>query len=209
MRSSMQILKVEPSKKVKNRWLVHLENGSLLRVSESDLVAFSLYSGMELDEETLEELSRAAGLSAAKERALNLLTARSLSRKELIKRLVEKEETSEDAEQAADWLEELGLLNDGEYAKTVVQHYAAKGYGLYKIKDELYRRGVPKDIWEDALEGMVDTSDAINDFLRKKLTSNQPDRKELKRVSDALSRRGYSWSEINEALRRYGAETEE
>ncbi len=60
----MRILKLEPSKKVKHRWLVHLENGSLLRVSEGDVVAFSLYSGLELEEETFVRLTRAAGLSS-------------------------------------------------------------------------------------------------------------------------------------------------
>ena len=35
------------------------------------------------------------------------------------------------------------------------------------------------------------------------------DRQNLKKVSDALARRGYRWPDINDALRRYGAETEE
>ena len=35
-----------------------------------------------------------------------------------------------------------------------------------------------------------------------------PDPKERKRVSDALARRGFDWSDISAGLRRYGAEAE-
>ena len=35
------------------------------------------------------------------------------------------------------------------------------------------------------------------------------DPKELKRASDALARRGFSWQDISAALRRYGAQTED
>jgi regulatory protein len=203
------IQKIEPSKRIKNRFLVYLTDGTLLRVGEAELAAFSLCSGLELDEETLERLNQAVGVSKVKEQALHMLETRPLSRKELIKKLTEKEASPEDAEQVADRLEELGLLNDEEYAKLLVRHYAAKGYGNYKIKDELYRRGVPREFWEDALAEQEDSSDAIDAFLRKKLTSAQPDRKEWKKVSDALARRGYSWSEIKDALGRFGAEAED
>ncbi|MBP1737439.1 MAG: Regulatory protein RecX [Oscillospiraceae bacterium] len=204
------IQRIERSQRVKNRWLIHLEDGAILRVSESELVDFSLYAGMELDNRTLEQLSRAANCSALKEKALQLLAARPFSRQELITKLAGRETPSEDdVQQVADRLEELGLLNDGEYAKKLVSHYAAKGYGVYKLRDELYRRGVPREFWEDALAELEDSSDAIDAFLRKKLTCSSPDRRELKRVSDALSRRGYTWAEISAALRRLGADTED
>ena len=49
----------------------------------------------------------------------------------------------------------------------------------------------------------------MDDFIEKKLAGKQPDQKELKKVSDALARRGYNWSDISAALRRYGAECDE
>ena len=50
---------------------------------------------------------------------------------------------------------------------------------------------------------------AIDAFVAKKLAGKSLDRKELQKVSAALARRGYSWSDINDALRRCGAETGE
>lgn len=205
----MRISKLEPSKHKKGRFLVHLEDGTLLRVGENELVAFSLYSGLDLDQETRARLESAAHQSGLRDKALNALTARLMSRRELLDKLREKEATEAEAEEIADWLERLGLLNDEEYAKSLVRHYSAKGYGPYKIKDELYRRGVPKDCWDAALEEAEDPTEAIDAFIRQKLRGAAPDRKGLKKVSDALARRGYRWSDINAALRRYGAEIED
>ena len=84
-----------------------------------------------------------------------------------------------------------------------------RGYGEGKIRDEFYRRGIPRELWEEALASACDPSQAIDDFLAKKLSGRTPDRQELKKVSDALARRGYRWSQIREGLRRYGAEIED
>jgi len=65
---------------------------------------------------------------------------------------------------------------------------------------------VPRELWEDALAQAADPADAIDAFLQKKLAGRQTDRKELKKVSDALMRRGYGWEDISAALRRFGAQ---
>ncbi|MBQ5584588.1 MAG: RecX family transcriptional regulator, partial [Ruminiclostridium sp.] len=101
-----------------------------------------------------------------------------------------------------DWVERIGLLNDEEYAKALVRHYQAKGYGIYKIKDELYRRQVPKDLWEEALAGMEEPSDTIRRFLEKKLKDPQ-DRKQVKKVSDALIRRGFTWGQVSREMESF------
>lgn len=102
----------------------------------------------------------------------------------------------------ADRLSDLGLLNDGEYARTVVRHYAAKGYGPRKIRDELYRRGVPREYWEDAMEEREPDERQIDKLARQKLRGAEPTRENLKKVSDYLARRGYGWEEISAALDR-------
>ena len=71
----------------------------------------------------------------------------------------------EAAEAAADWLEGLGYLDDGQYARAVAEHCAAKGYGPGRIREELYRRGVPRDCWDGALEGLSGPEEAIDAFF--------------------------------------------
>lgn len=213
----MRLNKLSPSTKVKGRWLCFLENGDILRVGENEVVAFRLYAGMELDDAALAALSAAARQSRVREKALDLLSARPLSRKELVDKLTarprdrEKEPLAdrESAEAAADWLAGMGYLDDAAYARTVVEHYAAKGYGERRLRDELYRRGVPRDCWDQALETSAGPEAGIDAFLRNKLKGEDPDPKTLKRVTDALAHRGYRWEDIRDGLRRYGAEIEE
>ncbi len=217
----MKITKLEPSKKVAQRWLVWLEDGSLLRVTENEVLAFSLYGGMELSEEACAAMKQQAGRSAARAKALDYIAAKPMSRKEMVQKLTaippkrrdgqqrEPVATPEQADEIADWLEELGYLNDAEYAKLVVRHYSAKGYGPHKVKDELFRRGVPKNLWDQALLESEEAAEGIDAFLRKRFKGARPDQKELKRASDALARRGYNWNDIREGLNRYGAGIDE
>lgn len=213
----MKIEKLEPSKRKAGRWLVWLEDGTLLRVSERETADFGLYAGMELSGEKLEALSAAAALSQMKNKALGMLSARPLSRKELIRKLTARtwkrgeeepegpspEELAPQAEEVADWLEGLGLLNDLEYAKSVVRRCQAKGYGERRAREELYRRGIPRDLWDEALEAEGSgPEEAIDRFLAQKLRGWSGDRKQLKRVTDALARRGFSWEDISAGLRR-------
>lgn len=212
----MRLNKLSPSTKVKGRWLCHMEDGTILRVTENVVADLGLYAGMELTDGLRARLEEAVARGGARDKALDLIAARPLSRKELVDKLTarprDKEKAAMDpalAEETADWLEALGYLNDGEYAKTVSRHYSAKGYGAGKIRDELWKRGVSREYWDAALEEAAGPEDGIDAFLRRKLKGAAPDPRELKRVSDALARRGYRWDEIKDGLRRYGAEIDE
>lgn len=205
----MVIQELKPSKRIEGRWLAVLEDGSILRLGESEVIDFALYAGKELTDREAEALLDSVRRSGLKEKALDLLTRKPQSRKELERKL--KEWGAGEAESAAlcDRMEELGYLNDASYAAQVVRYYSAKGFGEKKLRDELYRRGIPREMWDDALEQAQDPTEAIDAFVSKKLAGKDLDRKQLQKVSAALARRGYSWSDINDALRRYGAETGE
>lgn len=144
-----------------------------------------------------------------KERAIAMLDRRDYSRRELINKLIEKGEDADEAEAVADRLVEIGFVDDERYAGLLVRHYAGKGYGLVRVKNELQRRGIPKELWDAALEHMPEQDDALDKILRSKLKSEHPDRAEIKKASDAAMRRGYTWGEIKSALERYHAEIED
>ena len=205
----MRIEQLKPSQRVQGRWLAVLDDGSILRVGEGEVIDFALYAGRELTAEEAESLTRAARSSGLKEKALNLLTVKPQSRKELERKLEQWEASEQETAAICDRMEELGLVNDASYAAQVVRHYSAKGWGEHKLRDELYRRGVPRDLWQQALEQAEDSTDAIDAFIAKKLTGKQPDRALLKKVSDALVRRGFGWEEVRDALNRYGISGEE
>lgn len=199
----MLITEVKPSERKKGRFLVKLETGDLLRVTEEEVLRFRLRSGMELTEEELEALRASAKTSSAKAQAANMIGSRALSKKELQKRLIKKGAEEADAQAAADWLEDIGAVDDAQYAAAVVRHYGGRGYGPARIRDELYRRGIDRSLWEEALSELPDSADKLDELIRKKLRGDPSDPKEIKRVSDSLLRRGYAWSEVKAALRRY------
>lgn len=206
----MKIASLVPSQKVQGRWLLTFEDGTKLKLTDREMVDFSLYQGLDVPEAALEQLKDAAGASQARRRAANILSARPLSRAELEKRLIEKGESPAHAAAACDDLERLGYLDDGQYAKNLAQYYVNRGYGPRKVRDELYRRGVPRELWDEVLEGLEQNDGALDRFVSSRLGRvENPDRKDLKRVSDALMRRGYAWSDISAALRRYTDQIEE
>ena len=143
----------------------------------------------------------------AKERALSLLDKRDYSRKMLIDKITEKAISTADAEEVADWLCSLGVVDDSRYAGMVVRHYAAKGYGQRRICEELYRRGIARELWDAALEEMPEQDEAIEKILRNKLKGDySPESR--KKAAAAAQRRGYGWEEIRAALERLQSEDE-
>ena len=203
----MVIEELKPSKRVRDRWLAVLEDGSILRVSKNQIADFALYAGRELSDEEAERLTQAIEKENFRSHALRVVTDTPKSRKMLLKILEEKDCQPEQAAEIADWLEDMGLLDDRRYAADVAELYVRKGYGVRKIRDELYRRGIPRELWDEALEQIEeeDSASAIDAFLEKKLKGSH-DPKDIKKASDALARRGFPWPEISDALRRYGME---
>ena len=98
-----------------------------------------------------------------------IIGARAMSVKELTDRLKEKGESPENAEDAAAWLQEMHLLDDAQYAAMCVRHYAAKGYGAGRIRSELYRRGIPRELWDEALQELPEQDAQIDTLLRRRI----------------------------------------
>ena len=187
-----------------NRFELTLETGEQFKVTLNDVADFSLYTGRELTENELDALRDAAALSRCKERAMRIVAVRAMSERELCDRLVEKGETEPNAAATVAWLIDLHILNDADYAAMLVRHYAAKGYGARRIRDELYRRKVPKELWDAALDELPEQGGTIDKLLRSRIRGADPDdRTALKKASDALLRRGFGWDEIKEAIERY------
>jgi regulatory protein len=184
-------------------FLARFDNGEELKTTLNVVTDQVLFAGKHLEDEEMEALRGASSRSRCKQRALRIMGARAMSVKELTDRLKEKGERPEDAEEAAQWLLEMHLLDDQQYAEMCVRHYAAKGYGPGRIRSELYRRGISKELWEDALDSLPEQDDQIDRLLRRKLRGEHPDKNELRKASDFLYRRGFQWEEIRAAIQRY------
>ena len=202
----MRIERVEPSKHKRGRVLVFLEDGACLKITEQELLDFGLRAGDELDGGTLGRLKEAAGVSNVKATAADLIGKRAMSRRDLERKLKEKGASEADARYAAEWLEAIGAINDADYAALLARHCADLGYSPARVREKLYEKGVPRELWDDALEQLPDSGEQIDRFLQSKLRGRFPEEKEKKRLTDALLRRGYNWGDVKAGWNRYGAE---
>ena len=200
----MKLEKLEPLDSPNYLRLI-FEDGKRLKAPAFKVVELGLTPGAEVTPEVFLALENAQSLASCKERAVRILTASGLSKKELQKRLVQKGESGEDAEAAVAWLEELHLIDDLETAKQLVRSASMRGYGAARAKSILYEKGIPKELWGEALEELPEMDGAIDTFLRRKLDGRTLDAKQIKKTVDALLRRGHSYHDIQAGLRRYEA----
>ena len=178
---------------------MRFEDGSSMRLYRQTIEDFGLYPGKELTEEEIKTLRKAAGEMSAKMRAVRIVSASSVSKRDLEYRLVQKGEDPKQAKQAVEWMSNLNLLDDAKTAEQVVDRCIRKGYGLSRAKQALYEKRIPKEYWEDALADYPDQTDKILEFLRSRLKDSCEER-DVRRATDALLRRGHSYQEIRKAM---------
>ncbi len=185
------------------RYTVTLDDGRRLRLEQATVGEFALYPGRELTAEDLDRIRAANQRASAKARAVRIISATNVSKKDLERRLVQKGETPELASEAVQWLTELNLLDDLETARQLAQSAARKGYGAARIRQILYQKGIDRQLWDEAMEELPEPDDAIDRFLQSRFKGEKPDERETKRAVDALLRRGHRWADIRSAMARY------
>ena len=141
--------------------------------------------------------------SQARAAAADMIGSRALSKKELTRRLVKKGHDESDARAAADWLEDIGAVDDAGYAASLVRHYGGRGYGPARGREEHRRRGVDRALWDEAMEELPAPAEALDKLIQKRCRGDLSDPGERRRTCDALLRRGFGWEEVKAAMERY------
>ena len=202
----VESLKTAPDRA--GRYWVTFDDGSKMGLYRQTVEDFALYSGKELDEQEAEALRTAAGQMSAKMRAVRIVSAASVSRRDLEARLVRKGEDPQQAKEAVAWMEDLHLVDDRATAEQVVSSCISKGYGLMRAKQVLYEKRIPKEYWDEALADYPDQTEKITAFLKSRLDADS-DEKQVRRAVDALIRRGHSYGTIRRALDALSFDTED
>ena len=202
----VESLKTSPDRA--GRYWVTFDDDSKMGLYRQTVEDFALYSGKELDEQEAEALRTAAGQMSAKMRAVRIVSAASVSRRDLEARLVRKGEDPQQAKEAVAWMEDLHLVDDRATAEQVVSSCISKGYGLARAKQALYEKRIPKEYWDEALADYPDQTEKITAFLKSRLDADS-DEKQVRRAVDALIRRGHSYGTIRRALDALSFDTED
>ena len=181
------------------RYKTVFSDGSVLRLYKQTVQDFGIYAGMELNEEEYKSLKAAASEMSAKMRAVRIVSASSVSKRDLEQRLLQKGEDASCAKKAVAWMEDLQLLDDRKTAEQIVSRCISKGYGVSRAKQALYEKRIPKEYWADVLEDYPDQTEAIRQYIADHLPE-EPDQKAVKKVIDALLRKGHSYSSIRRVM---------
>ena len=177
-----------------------LEDGREIKSTLATVTDLRLFSGRELDGEELEELRLSSLRSLAREKALEYLSQRQMSRKELRTKLLQKGMDEDTADYCIRWLSDRQLIDEESYAAAVVRHYAAKGFGEGRVRQELQRRGIPRELWEEALCRLPHSGETIRALLHSKTKGKPLDREQGRKLAAMLQRRGFTWQEIRPEL---------
>lgn len=202
---TMRIEKLATTPDRSGRFTAHFDDGTVMRLYRQTVEDFALYSGKELSEEEYSLLQASAGKMSAKMRAVRIVSATSVSKRDLEQRLVQKGETPENARQAVSWLGEMNLLDDRRTAEQIVHSCISKGYGVARVKQALYEKRIPKSFWDEALAEYPAQDEAILLFLKNRLRGSF-DAKDVKKAVDALMRRGHNYSDVRRALNQLSSE---
>ncbi len=202
----MRITAVEKTKK--GRFAVFVDGAFAFSADAETVVLSRLSQGRELARDEYEQVKTDAQTKFLKERALHLLSYKSFSKKELTERLMDytDEGAGQDVAQAVtDRLEELGLINDQNYAERLATDLCArKGYGERKVLFELTRRGIERELAEEAAAANAPLAeDVLDRIIKRRYARYLTDPKGVHKTVLALARLGYPYDEIRAAISRY------
>lgn len=196
----MMLSAAEPRRK--NLTALYIDGEFAVSVDTETFLKSGLRPGSELDDDALRELIRASDARRAEEKALFLLGYSARSKKDLADRIA-RSAPREAAEKAAQHMEDLGLVNDEEYARAYAQElFGRRGYAASRVVRELQRRGVGRELAERAAEEFApDPVGKIREIADRRYSAALGDEKGRRRCIAALQRLGYRWDDIRTALK--------
>lgn len=198
----MELTAAEPRRKHLTQLYLDGEPGP--KIDTEVFLLSRLKPGGELGEEELRALVEESDARRAREKALYLLEHRSHSKRELTEKVARTAASREAAQAAADRLEELGLLNDRTFAESYARELIQrKRYGLRRVRQELARKGIPRDMAEEVLAPYGEEDSAgenIRLVLSKRYALWREDEKVRRRAVAALQRLGYSYEQVREVM---------
>lgn len=189
-------------RKGKSFYNVVIDEDEVLQLHIDVISDNRLKVGTELTFEDIEQIKRASDYRRGKERALYLIEYRDHSSSELYDKLCDNI-SCEVAAEVVERMQEIGLIDDERYSENLFLKLKNKGYGPSRIKNELYRKGIDKDLIDLIFErhNDFDYVDDIVEIIKNKYLRFLSDDNGKRKVASALIRLGYSWQDIKTAMR--------
>jgi len=147
-----EITMIEAQKR-SGRFNIYVDGHYAFPVSESVLVDFRLFKGMEVDKDLESRLAAADDVSKAYNRALDYLSNQLRTEKEVRDKLGTLEIPPETIDQTLQKLRDMSLVDDGQYAGSYVRTMMnTSDKGPRVIRQNLRQKGVGEQVIDDALK---------------------------------------------------------
>lgn len=192
----------------KDKIHIYIDGEYRFTVDDNFWFSCGYISGDEIDEQELAAFEEAVGSRCAFNSALNSLDYRDHSTREIRQKLMRKFDVQY-VDEAVEKLAELDLINDERYARLYARElFEHKKFGKMRIKSELRARGIAAETANEAVDELFDEEEPDNierivDIIEKKYYNKMNDESGRKKVFAALTRMGYSFSDIREAMSEF------
>jgi len=189
----LTVTRLEPQKKNPLRLNVYLDGEFAFGISQA--AAPWLEEGNQLSQQKVDDLQNKDQLEGAYQRALNFLSYRIRSEKEIRQNLNKHQIPEEIIEGVLDRLRGASLVDDQDFASQWVENRVHfKPRGKRALSSELFQKGISNQIIEDVLAELNEEELAYK-FARKKITKlSELDEKAFqKKLSGFLTRRGFPY----------------
>lgn len=200
----MLITAIEPRKKSMSA--LYIDGEFVMNLDSRTLIENRFDVGREIDDEDLYQIIKLSNERRAKEKALWMISYRDHSKKEL-KDKIRRTCDEDSAQKAVERMEELGLVNDENYARRYAQQLLfTKHMSKNGAFQSPVQKGIDKELASRILDEItVDSREHIRTVIDKKY-KNINDEKIRRRASAALQRLGYRWDEIRSVFEEYTEE---
>ena len=180
----------------------HSENRSFL-ITAGQYCSLNVKKG-EITEEEFELLEAASRSCAAVDCGENLLSYGANSVQTLKRKIMRHGYSAQEATEAAEYLESIGLINEREDMRREVEKCLRKYWGAERIRGHLWTRGYGKDVMDElpSVLEQVDFSELCAALIRKHYGGWPEERDARNRMVASLYRYGYQLNEIKEAGKR-------
>ncbi len=161
----------------------------------------------ELTQEQFDTLEYDAELWKAVKKGIDLLAYSDNTKFTLTKKLRERSFDKYIAEDAAEYLADAGYIDEKRMLERAVEQLAnVKLYGKSRIKSELFKKGISREVLSEYLDECFDKVDFEENLIRlleKKCDlSAMDDRKYRESLYAAMYRCGYSVSDVRAAIKQ-------
>jgi len=205
MENEFVITAIEQQKRKKDRYNIYTDGEYNCSLSAESIVVFGIKEGGAVGEDELIRAVKADNTQYAFDSAVNLISYKMRSKKELRDKLAAKKIDEAAIESAIEKLENYGYVNDHTYAKEFVQSSITGGrYGSKVIEYKLKQKGIDDDVIAYAMEEFVQEHELVIakqqlSALKKKYSSLDK-RKARQKIYAALLRRGFGSDIISTVL---------